>query len=78
MLSAYEYIISKQIQWAMNQGLDLIGSAGDRGRPAYTRELKQNLFSPLGRSARTSFDQGNGNEILSSSTMPNQATHNYL
>jgi hypothetical protein len=77
MLSAYEYIKSKQIQWARNRGLSLIGSEGSRGRPAYTQELALNLFSPLEESSRKSFDYGNGNEIVSNSTKPGkmQAVH---
>jgi len=77
MLSAFEYIISKQIQWARNRGLSLIGSGGEQGRPAYTHELPLNLFSPLANSTRTSFTQGNGNEIVSSSKSPAkmQAVH---
>jgi len=77
MLSAYEYIISMQIQWAKNQGLVLIGSEGKRGRPAYTTDLEQNLFSPLTKDTRSGFSYGNGNEIVSSSEKPGkmQAVH---
>jgi hypothetical protein len=46
-LKPYEYILTKQIQWASNRGILLIGSKGQRGRPAYTPELNQNLFEPL-------------------------------
>ncbi len=30
MPSAYEYIVSKQIQWAQNRGLPLIGDPTDQ------------------------------------------------
>lgn len=43
-MRAYEYILTKQIQWAKNNRIPLIGSRGDRGRPAY---LDSNLFEPL-------------------------------
>ena len=77
MLSAFEYIISKQIQWAKNRGLTLLGSENKRGRPAYTIELNMNLYAPLVESARLCFEQGNGNELVSSSESPAkmQAVH---
>ncbi len=46
-MKAYEYILTKQIQWALNQNFALIGSKGNRGRPSYTKKLKDNLFQPL-------------------------------
>ena len=46
-MNSYEYIVSKQIQWALNHKIELIGSERDRGRPAYTLELKDNLFESL-------------------------------
>lgn len=63
-MKAYEYIISKQIQWAKNRGIPLIGSKGVRGRPTYTNELHMNLFSPLIDRVRGRFKEGNGNEIV--------------
>lgn len=77
MLSAKEYIISKQVQWALNRGIDLIGSKGERGRQTYTPELEQNLFMPLSEEAQASFRQGNGNEIVGEPDSPAkmQAVH---
>lgn len=69
-MKAYEYILTKQIQWALNQNLALIGSKGNRGRPSYTRELKDNLFQPLSPKTRQEFEFGDGGEIFSSSTSP--------
>ena len=43
-MKAREYIISKQIQWALNQGIRLIGSKGRRGRQTYVSYLNDNLF----------------------------------
>ncbi len=62
-MNAYEYIITKQIQWALNHGKRLVGSKDSKGRPAYTLELDQNLFEPLSLEVRKSFEQGDGNEI---------------
>ncbi len=62
-MKAYEYITSKQTQWALNRGIPLIGSKGDKGRPAYTLEVNQNLFEPLSLDTRKSFEQGDGGEI---------------
>ena len=43
-MKAYEYILSKQTQWALNRGIFLTGSKMERGRPAYTLKLDENLF----------------------------------
>ena len=70
MLSGYEYIISKQIQWAKNNDIPLIGSKGERGRPTYTHDLDQNLFEPLLEENDNQFKGGNGQEILGSQDSP--------
>ena len=62
-MKAYEYILSKQIQWAHNHGIDLIGSKGNRGRSAYTRNLEDNLFAPLMPDTQKSFQTGDGGEL---------------
>lgn len=62
-LDAYEKIVAKQIQWALNSGFQLIGSKGNRGRPSYTSFLDQNLFEPLLPAVRISFESGDGNEV---------------
>jgi hypothetical protein len=76
-MKAYEYIITKQIQWALNRGINLIGSKGKRGRPAYTPKLEDNLFEPLEPDVRQSFKNGDGNEILEDPNIPDkmQAVH---
>jgi hypothetical protein len=63
MLSAYEYIIEKQVQWAKNRGLTLISKEGEKGLRRYTTALNINLFKPLLDSVRDSFEHGNGNEL---------------
>ncbi len=73
-MKAYEYITSKQTQWALNRGIPLIGSKGDKGRPAYTSELNQNLFESLSLDTRKSFEQGDGGEI-SGNPAKMQAVH---
>ena len=77
MISAKEYIIFKQVQWALNRGIELIGSKGKRGRKTYTPELDQNLFMPLIEETRASFGKGNGNEIVGEPESPAkmQAVH---
>ena len=69
-MQGHEYILSKQIQWALNRGLSLIGSNGERGRPSYTTQLDLNLFEPLEKCIRDQFLEGDGNEILGSSDNP--------
>lgn len=73
-MKAYEYITGKQSQWALNRGIPLVGSKGDKGRPAYTPELNQNLFEPLSLDTRKSFEQGDGGE-LSGNPAKMQAVH---
>lgn len=62
-MNGYEYILSKQTAWATNFGITLVGSKGERGRPAYTRELDQNLFQPLLPDVQKSFADGDGDEL---------------
>jgi len=76
-MRAYEYIHAKQVQWAMNRGIALVGSKVERGRPAYTSELDQNLFEPLLPDVREYFQKGDGAEISDSQDSPDkmQAVH---
>ena len=76
-MRAYEYILTKQAQWALNRGISLIGSKGSRGRPAYTPQLDQNLFKPLEPSIHESFMKGDGSEIIGTPDSPAkmQAVH---
>jgi len=62
-MDAYEYILAKQIQWALNHGIPLIGSKGNRGRPAYTEELEDNLFQHLMPEVEKCFKDGDGSEL---------------
>lgn len=64
-MNASEQIISKQIEWAKNNGLQLIGSAGDRGRKVYTTRNTDNLFQPLNEKSKKEFDDGDGGELKS-------------
>lgn len=73
-MKAYDYITGKQTQWALNRDIPLIGSKGDKGRPAYTLELNQNLFEPLSLDTCKSFEQGDGGEI-SGNPAKMQAVH---
>lgn len=69
-MGGYEYILSKQIQWAVNRGYSLIGSKNERGRQTYTNHLDQNLFEPLEESTKERFLKGDGKEILDSPEGP--------
>lgn len=62
-MNGYQYILSKQTEWAKNSGLELIGSKDVRGRLAYTTELDHNLFQPLLPEVRRSFAGGDGGEL---------------
>lgn len=62
-MKGYEYILAKQVAWAANRGIDLVGSKGSRGRRAYTRKLDQNLFQRLLPEVKRSFAAGDGAEL---------------
>jgi len=76
MVNGYQYILARQTEWAKNQGLDLIGSQVNIGRPMYTVNLDHNLFQPLLSDVRNSFSAANGKE-LGPSSLPGkmQAIH---
>jgi hypothetical protein len=76
-MNAYNYIVEKQIQWALNHGIELDGSKGEKGRRTYTRELNQNLFRSLSPLATEQFEKGDGNEINGEDGNPSkmQAVH---
>ena len=69
-MGGYEYIVSKQIQWALNHGYSLKGSKNERGRLTYTSHLDQNLFEPLEESTKERFKNGDGKRFLDSSEGP--------
>lgn len=62
-LNAYSYLKEKQVRWAMRQGIGLLGSAGPRGKKAYTSTLEQNLFRPLSPEALSEYGCGKGGEL---------------
>ena len=62
-LNGYQYILTKQTEWASNHGITLIGRKGDRGRPSYVCRLDENLFQPLLPDALDAFNRGDGNEL---------------
>lgn len=62
-VNAAEQIIAKQIEWAKNKGLQLIGSAGDRGRKVYTTKIEDNLFCPLNEKTKKELEGGDGGEL---------------
>lgn len=64
-MNGHEYIISKQIQWALNHNIKLVGSEGIRGRKAYTKNLNENLFEPLMKDVEKNLINGSGNELTS-------------
>jgi hypothetical protein len=73
-MKAYQYIKAKQTQWALNRGIQLVGSKGGKGLPAYTPELNLNLFEPLSIDTRKRFEEGDGGEI-SGNPAKMQAVH---
>jgi hypothetical protein len=74
---ASSYIFQKQLLWAQRKGIALCGSAGERGRLAYTRRLDDNLFEPLTEEARSEYVTGDGGELGRDESRPGkmQAIH---
>lgn len=62
-MNAHEYILSKQIQWAKNRGISLIGSKLDRGRHTYAEKIDNNLFQQLTSDVREEIENGDGGEL---------------
>jgi hypothetical protein len=69
-LNASEQIIAKQIEWAKNKGLQLVGSAGDRGRKVYTTGIADNLFKSLNEKTKKELEGGDGGELKSKAGQP--------
>jgi len=69
-MSASEQIIAKQVEWASNKRLELIGSAGDRGRKVYTTKVEDNLFQPLNEKTRNELESGDGGELKGKTGKP--------
>jgi len=69
-MNAYEHIISKQIEWAENKGLHLVGSRGDRGRKVYTASIEDNLFQPLNEKTKQDLQKGDGGELSGTADRP--------
>jgi hypothetical protein len=69
-LNTFEQIITKQIEWAKNRGLQLIGSANDRGRKAYTTRIADNLFLPLNEKSKKELNGGDGGELKCKAGQP--------
>ena len=62
-MKAIDWIKSKQVEWARSNGIDLIGSKGDKGKRAYTTKLSDNLFKPIDEEVEDAFKNGGGNEL---------------
>jgi len=70
-------IFEKQTLWAQRKGRRLCGTAGRRGRLAYTATVADNLFEPLSPEAREDFAKGDGGELGQGGSVPGkmQAVH---
>jgi len=62
-MKAYEYIISKQIQWAYRNSIILTGDKGNWVRKAYTENIDYNLFEPLLWEVKSDFKRADGGEL---------------
>jgi len=63
-MKAFDYILSKQIQWVHRNNITLTGSKGDgRGRQAYTKNFDDNLFESLMPEVKSDFEEADGGEL---------------
>ena len=62
-MNGYNFIINKQINWAKNNDIELIGKKIDRGRKSYTKDLKDNIFQGLKKEVKSDISQGQGGEL---------------
>ena len=69
-MNASEQIIAKQIEWAKNKGLQLVGSRENRGRKAYTMSIADNLFQPLNEKSKIELEDGDGSELKGKEGQP--------
>jgi hypothetical protein len=69
-MKGFEYILAKQVQWAKRKNIALIGSKVDKGFPAYTQKLDENLFEPMAADVIADFSKGDGSEIVSQNNSP--------
>jgi hypothetical protein len=64
-MNGYQSIKKRQVQWALNEGIPLLGSSGDRGEQVYCPSVEENLFEPISEIAREQIASGDGNELYS-------------
>lgn len=62
-MDSYTYIKERQVLWAKRRGITLQGSKGERGYPAFTLNIGQNLFEPLSRETECQFQKADGKEL---------------
>ncbi len=74
-MKSAEYIKQRQILWAKSQHIDLLGSAGERGEKAYTKDLNANLFTPLTKAIRKEYEAADGGELKGKQPTKMQAVH---
>ena len=65
-----DHIITKQIEWAHNRGIELTGSQGNRGLKVYTTSIIENLFKPLSEQAKKDLKKGDGGELDGAADKP--------
>ena len=76
-MKGLRYIKSKQTLWAKRKNITLIGSEGEKGFPAYTQTLEENLFEPMDSSVYDDISKGDGGElkIINNSSVRMNAVH---
>ncbi len=68
-MNSFTYILTKQISWADEKGIKLVGSKITEGRLAYTKTLNENLFEALLPQTKAEIENGDGGELKKSSSL---------
>ncbi|SFN04570.1 PGN_0703 family putative restriction endonuclease [Thermodesulforhabdus norvegica] len=70
-MNAYEYIISKQIEWAKNKGIKIIEKRNGNTWTAYTEKLEDNFFlRSISEETKAELEKGDGNELSTKNGKP--------
>lgn len=67
-MNGFNYIISKQLNWARRNNIQLVGSKITKGKKNYTTALNDNLFEPLLKEVQLDISKGDGGELKGSLT----------
>ena len=63
-MRGFDYIFAKQTAWAKANKIELVGSKLEKGRPAYTKCISDNIFEGLMDEVEKEISAGDGGELV--------------